>query len=64
MLRNRLKLNEDKTEAIVFGPMEKIKSIGLDSIQVGEAIIELFGKVRNLGLIFDNELSMTEHITH
>ena len=64
MLRNRLKLNEDKTEAIVFGPKEKIKSIGLDSIQVGEATIELSGKVRNLGLILDNELSMTEHITH
>ena len=64
MLQNRLKLNEEKTEAIVFGPKEKIQSVNLSSIKVGEANIEIVEKVRNLGVILDSELSMTEHINH
>ena len=64
MLKNRLKLNEEKTEAIVLGPRERIKSINLNSIKVGEATIQIVNKVRNLGLIVDAELSMNEHINH
>ena len=64
MLENRLKLNDEKTEAIVFGPKEKIQSIEPNSIKVGEANIDIVDKVRNLGVILDTELSMTEHINH
>ena len=64
MLKNRLKLNEEKTEAIIFGPKEKVKSIELNSIKVVDANIEVVEKVRNLGLVLDTELSMTDHINH
>ena len=48
----------------MFGPKEKVKSVDLNSIRVGDAVIPVAHKVRNLGLSLDTELSMTEHINH
>ena len=62
MLQNRLKLNDEKTEVILLGPEERRKSIGLQSIRVGDADIDIVDSVRNLGLYLDSELSMTVHV--
>ena len=62
MLRNRLKLNDEKTEVILFGPQERRNSIELKSIKVGESDIEIVDSVRNLGLFLDAELSMSVHV--
>ena len=64
MTKNRLKLNEEKTEAILIGSKENRELVGLKSICVGDAKIEIVNKVRNLGLIIDSNLSMTDHINH
>ena len=62
MLRNRLKLNDEKTEVILLGPQERRNSINLRSIKVGESDIEIVENVRNLGLFLDADLSMTVHV--
>ena len=64
MTVNRLKLNDDKTEAILLGPKERRNSINLKSIKVCEAEIEIVEKVRDLGLIVDADLSLSSHVSH
>ena len=62
MTRNRLKLNDEKTEVILLGSDDKRKATELRSIQVCDSEIKIVEKVRNLGLIFDSSLSMVEHV--
>jgi len=63
MIRNRLKLNDDKTEALLCGPKSRRELIGVGSVQVGDASYPFARSVRNLGVIIDAELTMTDHIS-
>ena len=59
MNRNRLKLNDSKTEFIIFGTTSKLSSILTTSVRVGDENIKAVKHVRNIGAYFDNELKMT-----
>ena len=64
MGNNQLKLNDDKTEAIMFSPPSLPSSCILPShITVGSHVIPFAGKVRNLGFTLDAKLSMKQHVT-
>ena len=62
MLCNKLKLNEDKTEIIVCNPRNF--DFDLKDILIGEESINPSNYARNLGVIIDNKLCMTNHISH
>ena len=62
MSSNKLKLNDDKTEAILCGSETSLKKVTLESITVGVSEIPLSTTVRDLGLILDRSLSMVPHI--
>ena len=62
MLVNLLKLNDDKTEVILFGSPFFLKIHPSISIQIGKAYIDSHPHVRNLGAIFDSKLSMDKFI--
>ena len=54
-----LKLNEEKTEIMEIGPyMNKF-----DQICLGETVIDLVPKAKNLGFMFDDSMSLNEHLT-
>ena len=64
MEENKLKLNSDKTKAIRFSASSSV-NITLQlphTITLNNAEIEFSGIVRNLGFIFDSNLSMKQHI--
>ena len=56
MLQHKLKINDDKTELIIIGGSKQLPKVSLDSIQVGECTVSPVQKVRNLGVIFDENL--------
>ena len=63
MINTKLKINDYKTEFIVFrSPQAKQDLSGLSFI-VGDSIIQQSSKVRNLGIIFDQFFSFDDYIS-
>ena len=62
MSQNILKLNEDKTEVIVFGSRKYLEGMPSISIRVGDCTITPTRSVRNLGAYFDSRMNMEEFI--
>ena len=64
MEENKLKLNNDKTEAIRFSSSFSINTTlqHPHTISLSNTDVEFSGTVRNLGFIFDSDLSMKQHI--
>ena len=63
MSRNKLKLNDSKTEVVHvtsrFTPTEPVKHV-----TIGNSAISPTDAARNLGVIFDQHLSMTAHVNN
>ena len=63
MITNKLRINDSKTEFIVFrSPQLKCDLSGL-SVNVGKSMITQSSKVRDLRVIFDHFLNFDDHIT-
>ena len=65
MVVNLLKLNPSKTEFILFGSSYMLKNINVSNIElhVDNAHIKPSQCVRDLGVIFDDQLTMSSQIT-
>ena len=64
MTGNRLKLNNDKTEALVVGSRRRV-SVSQDShFRVGSHNSYFKSHVKSLGVYIDATLSMAKHIDH
>ena len=60
---NFLKLNDDKTEVIIFGSAQQLKKIELYAVHSGSSLITVFYNVWNLGVQFDETMTMQSHVT-
>ncbi|KAF2360177.1 Reverse transcriptase domain [Trinorchestia longiramus] len=60
--QNVLKLNANKTQCIIFGSKNTIKKLPNLTLTLGNSIIEPVGKVENLGVWFDQNMSFTSHV--
>ena len=62
MYSNQLKLNEDKTEAILFSTLSLPSDCLLSSVTVGIHQKAFSDKVRILGFTLDSNLTMKQHL--
>ena len=62
MKSNLLMLNDSKTEVLLLGTKQQLNKLGKLEINVGSANIKPCTKVRNLGVIFDNNMTMEDHV--
>ena len=62
MLINRLKLNGDKTELLVIGTQQQCKKIPDIFLNVGGSVIKANEKARNLGVVFDKNLTLKLYV--
>ena len=65
MTENQLKMNDDKTEALLFPFLSSLKpSTGPlpDTITLGSHNIPFSDSTRNRGFILDSKLSMKKHV--
>ena len=64
MFQNHLKLNESKTEFIIFGTKAQLKKVPFNSLEIAGDKVTAVTCVRNLGVYLDQELTMKQHVTH
>ena len=62
MCDNKLKLNPDKTEFIVFTTARNAAKVSCDNLDLEECSVSRANSVRNLGVIMDSALRMEEHV--
>ena len=62
MRRNALKLNEDKTEFVIFSTKNNLRDN--QCLVVGKDKIEVSDYVKILGVTFDNRMTLQKHITN
>ena len=63
MLVNKLKINDNKTEFLIMGSRQQLQKVNIPEITVGDAQIKSTSNVRNLGVIFDENLGMHQHVS-
>ena len=59
-----LKLNDDKTELIVFTSKYKQDLYNDLSITIGCTVVDCSSQVKDLGIIFDRMLSLRQHVSY
>ena len=59
--QNSLKINEDKTEFIIFSNKPQTKDC--HSLSVGHNYITLFDCIKILGVTLDSKMTLTKHIS-
>ncbi len=64
MTLNKLKINDDKTIFMVLGTNYWTEKLNISSINIGNNEIEVSNSTKNLGIIFDKEMTLQEHIHH
>ena len=62
--KNAMKLNTIKTQLIVFGSRQNLKSLPPVSVKIDNTSINESQTVKNLGVIFDRHLLFDSHIDH
>ena len=62
MNKNRLKLNDAKTEFVIFGTKQNLQKVKTTSIKVGDTYITSCKEVRNIGAVFDSEMKMSSQV--
>ena len=62
MVTNSLMINDTKTEVMIIGTKFDLNALQVDGITVGDAKIAPVKELRNLGVIWDNQLLMKRHI--
>jgi len=64
MLTHYLKINDSKTEFIIFGTRQQLQKCNIRNVNVGESTIETTQKIRNLGVLFDPQMQMIDHVNN
>ena len=62
MADHKLKMNNDKTEVIVYGTKQQLNKLNIKSINVGGTEVKCVMSVRDLGVTLNNDLSLDNHI--
>jgi hypothetical protein len=56
-------LNESKTEFMILGKPSALKKVTNIDMNLNGSVVSPKNKVKNLGVLFDNELTMTDQVS-
>ena len=63
MIKNKLKINDSRTEFIIFRSPRLKQNLSDLSVSVGDMQVSPSSKVRDLGVVFDQYLTFHDHIS-
>ena len=63
MIKDKLKVNDSKTEFILIGTRQQLAKVDIKGLVVGDATISPVIAVKNLGSWFDENMNMGCHFT-
>ena len=63
MKTNRLKMNDSKTEFIIFGACQQLQKLSITSVHVNNTLIKSAEAVKYLGVYMDKNLNFKKQIT-
>ena len=63
MIKNRLLINDSKTEFLILGTRQQLQKVNIPHIRIGDADIIPTSHVTNLGVVLDQNLNMDRHIS-
>ena len=63
MIHHRLQLNDDKTEVLVITTPSSASKHSLTDVIIGDSILQPTAVARNIGVMFDSELSMKSQVS-
>ena len=63
MNKNKIKLNEEKTELLVVGNRTRLRQVKKEPLTLGPNAVPFQTSAKYLGVILDETLSMKEHVT-
>jgi hypothetical protein len=63
MLANKLKLNDSKTELFLLASSRHANTVSNLDLKIGGSVITPSNSIKNLGIIFDNNLTMKDHVS-
>ena len=63
MEKNKLKLNEEKTEAVVVGSRLRTSVSGTGHLEIGSSLISFQPNAKDLGAALNSGLPMCDHIS-
>ena len=64
MKQNFLKLNDDKSEFILFGSHQQLAKVSVPHVKIGDSSVPSSIVVRNLGVMFDSTMSLKPHVSN
>ena len=62
MNQKKLKMNNSKTEIILYGTKQQLAKVNISSVNVGGIDVKCVDHVRDLGVLMENNLSFDRHI--
>ena len=62
MNQKKLKMNNSKTEIILYGTKQQLSKVNISSVNVGGIEVKCVDHVRDLGVLMENNLSFDRHI--
>ena len=63
MIKNRLLINDSKTEFLILGTRQQLQKVYIPHIRIGDADIIPTSHVTNLGVVLHQNLNMDHHIS-
>ena len=64
MSKNKLKMNTDKTEIILCGTSQKLNTLDINNVVIGDESVYFSQSVKNLGVYLDQNLNLNVHISN